>query len=156
MRIDYLEHHQCHLPTVAAWQQAEFSYLAPAVTMEQRIDRLRATAQRQSLPLTLIALDEEGMPVGAASILIKTITHPHLSPWLSSVVVPPASRGQGIASALSLQAATVAGQLGFDALHLFTPRNESLYQRLGWEESERSIVNGVAITIMSRSTKRSG
>lgn len=53
-------------------------------------------------------LDQFGMLGCAATLLARTITHPHLTPWLSTVVVPPAFRGRGIASALSLHIACEA------------------------------------------------
>jgi len=43
-----------------------------------------------------------------------TITHKHLTPWLSSVYVPGEFRGRGIASALSLRALAEAARLSFD------------------------------------------
>lgn len=152
MKIEYLADHECHLSIVAAWQQSEFGYLNPSVTIAQRINRLRETLQRETLPVTLIAIDDNGIPIGAASVLPKTITHAHLTPWLSSVVVSPEYRGKGVASDLSLKAVEVAAHLGYETLHLFTPRNESLYGRIGWKVVERSIFNGVPITIMARST----
>lgn len=152
MRIEHLMDCEEHLAAVANWQQAEFGYLNPSVTIEQREGRLRESLQREGLPLTIVAISEEGQPIGAASILPKTITHPHLTPWLSTVVVPPESRGKGLASALSLRAVSEAARLGFKTLHLFTPRNESLYKRLGWETFERSNHNGLPIAIMSRPT----
>lgn len=85
-------------------------------------------------------------------MLPKTITHPHLTPWLSTVVVPAEFRGQGIASQLSLRAVTEARRLGFEALYLFTPRNESLHQRLEWQTFERSVLNGLPIALMARPT----
>jgi predicted N-acetyltransferase YhbS len=152
MRIEHLIDCTEHLAAVADWQQAEFGYLNPSVTIVQRRERLSESLQREGLPLTIVALSEEGQPVGAASLLSKTITHPHLTPWLSTVVVPPESRGKGLASALSLRAVSEAARLGFKTIHLFTPRNESLYKRLGWETFERSNHNGLPIAIMSRPT----
>jgi predicted GNAT family acetyltransferase len=80
------------------------------------------------------------------------VTHRHLTPWLSSVVVPAIHRGHGIASALSLRALEEARRLGYETLHLFTPRNESLYARLGWKRMEAAMHRGTALTIMSRPT----
>jgi len=152
MRIEHLVDCQEHLEAVAAWQQAEFGYLNPAVSLEQRQDRLRGALQRSDLPVTLVAFSEEGRPVGAASVLSRTITHPHLTPWLSTVAVPQAFRGQGIASSLSLRAVREARRLGFQSIHLFTPHNESLYARLGWETFERSSHHGLPIALMRRTT----
>jgi predicted N-acetyltransferase YhbS len=141
-----------HLPVIAAWQQTEFGYLAPSITVEQREARLRESLHGAGLPLTLVALTEDGSPAGAATLAARTITHPHLTPWLSTVVVPPAYRGRGIASALSLHVADAAARLGFPTIHLFTPHNESLYRRLGWVTIETAQVGGTPVAIMARPT----
>lgn len=154
MRIEFLADHDRHLSLVADWQQAEFGYLNPAVSLEQRRARLRESLQHAGLPLTLVALSEDGRALGAASLLPQTLTHPQLTPWLSSVVVPTEHRGRGVASALSLRALAEAARLGFETLHLFTPRNESLYARLGWSLLERSEYNGLPIAIMARPTRQ--
>ena len=152
MRIEYLKDCEEHLALVAEWQQAEFGYHNPAVTLEQRRLRLGESLQRDAIPLTLVALSTDGVPAGAASLLPKTVTHPHLTPWLSTVVVPPGFRGNGIASALSLRVAAEAARLGFEDVYLFTPKNESLYRRLGWRTLETSQHEGLPVTIMSRPT----
>ena len=64
--------------------------------------------------------------------------------------MPGEFRGQGIASALSLRAFAEAVRLGFERLYLFTPRNETLYARLGWKTFERIEHGGVALTLMER------
>lgn len=153
MHIEHLADCEEYLAMVSGWQHAEFGYLNPAVTMAQRQDRLRQCLQRDRLPLALVALSDEGHPIGAASILPRTITHAHLTPWLSAVVVPAACRGRGVASALSLRAVSEAARLGFETLHLFTPHNESLYQRLGWATFERAHFHGLPIALMSRATR---
>lgn len=150
VNVEYLSDHAAHLPTVAAWQQAQFGYLSPAVTLEERTERLKLSLQKQALPLALIALSDSGLPVGSASILATTITHRHLTPWLSSVYVPEQFRGQAIATALSLRAIEEAARLGFDRLYLFTPHNETLYARMGWETFARTEHNGLPITLMIR------
>ena len=151
-RIEHLTDCPAHLALVAAWQQAEFGYLNPSITLEQREARLRESLQDAGPPLTMVAVSDDGVPVGAASLLSRTITHPHLAPWLSTVVVPPACRGRGIASALSLRIASEAGRLGFPTIYLFTPHNASLYRRIGWETIEVAELNGKPVTIMARST----
>jgi predicted N-acetyltransferase YhbS len=141
------------IPTVAAWQQTEFGYLSPAGTVEQRIERLSAASDRGSLPISLVALSEDqGQLVGSANVVAATLTHKHLTPWLSSVVVPVEHRGKEIASKLALAAVSEARRLGFREIHLFTPKNESLYARLGWATFDRAAINGVPVCVMVRST----
>ena len=152
LRIEHLADCPQHLALVAAWQQTEFGYLNPSITLEQREARLRESLQDAGPPLTLVAVSDDGVPVGAATLLARTITHPHLTPWLSTVVVPPACRGRGIASALSLRIASEAARLGFPTIYLFTPHNASLYRRIGWEPVDAAELHGTPITIMARST----
>lgn len=152
MRIDYLADNETHLPTVAAWQHAQFGYLNPSVTLEQRAEKLRHSLQKGKLPTTLVSLSDDGAPLGFACILPATITHKHLGPWLSSVFVPIEHRSKGIASALSLRAVAEAALAGFGEIYLFTPHNESLYARLGWKTFERSELNGLPIALMARPT----
>jgi predicted N-acetyltransferase YhbS len=150
MKIEFLADHPSHLPTVAAWQHAEFGYLTPNATLDDRIERLRRSLQRNALPMALVALSGSGAVLGSAGILPTTITHQHLTPWLSSVYVPGEHRGKGIASALSLRAASEAARLGFARIYLFTPRSEAMYARIGWRTFERIDFNGVALTLMER------
>jgi predicted N-acetyltransferase YhbS len=153
MHITYLADDQ-HLATVAAWQDTAFGYLNPSLGMAQRLERLHLSLQSEQLPIVLLALSDDGQALGSASILANSLTHQHLSPWLSAVVVPPVHRQQGIASALALRAVAEVAALGFQNLYLFTPHNESLYARLGWQTIERSDLNGVPVTVMAISTER--
>jgi predicted N-acetyltransferase YhbS len=150
VKVEYLADHPAHLPTVAAWQQAQFGYLTPSATLEDRTERLRQQLQKEALPTAFIALSDSGALLGSAGILPATITHKHLTPWLSSVYVPGEFRGKGIASALSLRALAEAARLGFERLYLFTPHNEKLYARMGWRTFERIEHNGVPLTLMDR------
>jgi predicted N-acetyltransferase YhbS len=150
--IDYLARHEQYLPLIAEWQMAEFGYLNPADTLADRMTRLAGALQTGALPLALVAVSEAGELVGSASLQASTVTHGHLSPWLSSVVVPSCYRGNGIASALSLSAVKEARRLGFGEVYLFTPRHEALYARLGWQALEVATHRATRLTIMSRAT----
>jgi predicted N-acetyltransferase YhbS len=154
IRIDHLMERTMCIPTVAAWQQQEFGYLTPTGTVEQRIERLGAARDRDSLPIALAAFaeDDDGL-VGSANIVASTLTHRHLSPWLSSVVVPAEHRGKGIASKLALAGVSETRRLGFDKIYLFTPRDEQLYARLGWTTFEKAEINGVGVYLMERNTR---
>ena len=154
IEIHHLFDHQHHIPTVAAWQQAEFGYLSPNGTLEQRAERLRGASDKARLPISLVAIsNDEGDLVGSANISATTLTHKHLTPWLSSVIVPPTHRGRGIASKLALAAISEAGRLGFGKIYLFTPKNDGLYARLGWETFEHAAINGVPVCLMARATR---
>ena len=56
MKIDYLADCPLHLPTIAVWQQAQFGYLTPTATFEDRAERLRRSLQKEALPMAFIAI----------------------------------------------------------------------------------------------------
>ncbi len=149
MRIESLAKHLHHLPALAAWHQAQFGYLNTSVTIEQRTQRLMASAQTGQLPMTWVALREDQL-LGSASLLAQTITHPHLSPWLSSVYVSPDCRNRGVGSALVEHVVLEAASMGIQKVYLFTPNSEAMYARLGWSTVEHAEYQGRSITIMSK------
>lgn len=152
IQIEHLMKH--YVPTIATWQQEEFGHLRPDGTVEQRVERLSSASHRERLPISLVAISQDrNTLLGTANVLATTLTHEHLSPWLSSVFVPPEHRGKGIASALALAAASEANRLGFSAIYLFTPRNEALYSRLGWTAFDRVVINGIFASVMARSAR---
>jgi GNAT superfamily N-acetyltransferase len=71
-----------------------------------------------------------------------------LTPWLGGVFVLPEHRRRGVASALCRAAEEKAWSLGFKALYLFTPDQQSLYARLGWKKAERAVWRGLESDIM--------
>jgi predicted N-acetyltransferase YhbS len=151
IRIAHLMECRNHIPTIAAWQQEEFGYLNPSGTVEERAERLSKANDRQRLPISLVAISpDRNTLVGSANVVATTLTHKHLTPWLSSVYVPAEQRGKGIASALTLAAASEARRLGFETVYLFTPCNEALYARLGWATFDRVMLGGVSAAVMAR------
>jgi hypothetical protein len=69
MRIEYLADYALHLPEVATWQHAQFGYLTPTTTLEDRGERLRRSLQKDAFPMALIALSANGTLLGSAGIL---------------------------------------------------------------------------------------
>jgi GNAT superfamily N-acetyltransferase len=148
-QIEDLADHVSHLPLLAQWHHAEFGYLNPANTVGRYVERLTASAQKSDLPMTFVAVRSDTL-IGSASLVRQTITHQHLSPWLSSVYVDPPYRGRGIASALVGRVERAAARMGSKNIYLFTPSSEKLYASLGWELMEYSTHRELKIAIMSK------
>ncbi|MBN3789080.1 GNAT family N-acetyltransferase [Burkholderia sp. Ac-20353] len=151
MHIDHLVQHPEFIPSVATWHHEAFGYLNPAVTLDQRVARLGQHAD-DSLPMTLLALSDHGDAQGVASLVQSTLTHQHLGPWLSAVFVPPVHRGKGIASELAIRARIEASRMGHRKIFLFTPRNESLYARLGWRTIDTAQIGATSAVVMEADT----
>jgi len=149
VRLEYLADSVSHLPQLARWHRAEFGYLNPANTEVHYVERLTTSLQKSDLPTTFVALQDDTL-LGSASLVRQTITHQHLSPWLSSVYVDPQHRGRGIASALVGRVEQAAAAMGFETIYLFTPSSEKLYASLGWQTIEYARRSELNIAIMSK------
>src|SRR4029077_18730102 len=149
MKLEYLADCVSHLPLLAQWHHEEFGYLNPANTAERYVERLNAALQKSSLPTTFIALQDDAL-LGSASLVRQTITHEHLSPWLSSVYVDPQYRGRGIASALVGRVEQAAAAMRCDNIYLFTPSSEKLYASLGCKLMEYAKQKDLKFAIMSK------
>lgn len=133
MEIVPLAEHPEAIPDLARWHLAEWGHYSASRTRESTEARLRRHLASDGIPLTMVAL-EGGEPVGSAALVWNDLkTRPELSPWLADVVVDPAWRRRGIGSKLVARLAEEARERGVETLYLYTPDQERLYARLGWE-----------------------
>lgn len=145
--ITYLPTDPTTIRTIAEWHQVEWGHLSDRNTQD-RIAEFHEQRESRSIPLTLVAWHDE-RPVGTASLLVHDMdTHPELTPWLGSVYVVPEMRGRGFGTQLCRSAMQEAGRLGVGTLYLFTPDQEQLYARLGWEVVAKEQYRGELETLM--------
>lgn len=150
VRIEPLHHHPAWIARIAAQLHAEwreFPAWASLATIEQRLTR---HAQVDQAPFALIALDERGERfLGTASVkLFELPGHPDKVHWLGEVFVPDQARGRGMGTALTQACIDTSRRLALPALYLYTPDQQALYARLGWETVEEAEVDGEAVSIM--------
>ena len=137
-------------PIVAAWLLDEFRHSA-SPTLEVLTAKISSRPVGQEETFVLFDRDR---PVGTASLTHKDLAaRPDLTPWLSGVLVQPAFRGQGYASALVRRVEAFAQAAGVSTLWLYTWTAESLYLGLGWERIglELDPNRGREVVLMRRS-----
>jgi N-acetylglutamate synthase-like GNAT family acetyltransferase len=160
MYIDSLANHPDAVSTLARWHHEQWKHLSPGDSIEQRIARLQAHLDIESIPTTFVALSsqEKGATkvVGSASLISHDMdTHPEWTPWLASVFVAPQHRGQGIGTALVRRVIQQARMLGIAQLYLFTtPDKKGFYARLGWSLIERTRYRGYQQIVMVLQVER--
>jgi GNAT superfamily N-acetyltransferase len=113
--------------------------------------QLSQCLQSDSLPLTLVALDKNLVPVGMCSLAEKKGLRPDLSPWLGPLVVSKQYQRQGIGSQLVEAIKQKARQFGFEKLYLCTHDSElvtNYYQPRGWDIIGIDEWKGQSVTVM--------
>ncbi|KEZ75852.1 GNAT family N-acetyltransferase [Salinisphaera hydrothermalis] len=150
LRIERLTPDADMVDTVADWTRAAWGHLNPEITRAAWRIETCDNAGPAGVPSTFVAwLD--GRPVGTASLVAHDMkTRTDLTPWLASVYVEPTARGRGVASALVRRVENEARSAGLAHFYLYTPDQQRLYARLGWEPVEQAGYLGERVTIMKR------
>ena len=150
MKIEYLADHTELIPELAELHFAEWSYLNPGETLEDKKEYLRSNCGRTGIPSFVIAVDDPDL-IGSASLIAHDMdSRPELTPWLADVYVKPEFRKRGIATSLIQHIEVEAKSAGISRLFLYTPDAEDLYQRLGWVVVEACKYKGADVVIMSK------
>jgi predicted N-acetyltransferase YhbS len=153
MRIEPLADHEHLARTLARWHADEWSDLVPSWSYETLLAELAAHTRRDTIPLTLVALEGAEL-LGSASLLVDDLPGwEHLTPWLASVFVAPAARGRGVGTRLVTEAAGTAQRLGVERLHLFTAGQADFYRRLGWRDLARTRLGDHPVEVLSLDLK---
>jgi len=153
MRILPLAERPDLLGTVAAWGFGEWGHLYPEDDLGRWAEGLRANLATDAVPLTLVAVDDGGRPLGTVSLEAHDIDGDPRTPWLASLFVRSEARGRGIGTALVGALEATAARLGTGRLWLFTPDRMAFYAALGWRAEETRDYRGQRITVMSKSIR---
>jgi N-acetylglutamate synthase-like GNAT family acetyltransferase len=149
MRTEYLADHPEALLILARWQHAEWGHLRPGDTLEKRTTRLWGSANRDRIPLTVVALEKNEVR-GAASLIEHDMeTRMELTPWLAGVFVGEQYRRRGIGAELVRRIMAEAGRLKVPLLYLYTVHSEKFYAALGWKLMERTSYRDQDVVIMT-------
>lgn len=149
-RFVYLDELRQLVGLCAWWAFKTWGRYNPAYTFSKRIDSFTQHCNTSEIPLTILSLDEEGLPVGMASLRQNDGIRPDLGPWLGSVYVYPQFRHRGIGASLVKEIEKRAFELGFKTIYLLT-YEASLphwYALLGWEEIGKDVCHGNPVTVM--------
>jgi GNAT superfamily N-acetyltransferase len=150
IRIDYLSEHAELAGELAkfSWGEWQPIYEQRGQTFADALKSYRERAQRDGLPLALVAFAAEQL-IGTVSLKPQDLDiRPEITPWLGGLFVVPEWRYHGIASLLMERAVDEARRLKLPRLFLWTSSAEALYLRLGWRVVERTGYCDKTIVIM--------
>ena len=138
-----------HIPQLACWFQDEWGLSDRECTLETRYEELKAKTDKNSLPLTMVAISQ-GELLGTYTLDLTDLDiRPNLSPWLASVFVNPKYRHKGIGTLLVKESLQHAESLGLGILYLYTKSSRaSWYASMGWQTIEELFYRDEDLTIM--------
>lgn len=143
-----------HAPEVARWLHAEWWAVDGWALADTEAFLRHATGP--AAPCVFVA-EVEGRPVGTATLDTDDLpSRPDLSPWLASVLVLPAWRRRGIASALVQAVERHAVALGHARIWLFTPGSAPFYAARGWVPEGEEAWRRRPVTLMRRDLAAGG
>ena len=156
MRIVHLGQVPHLLPVLRDWYVAEWApWYGPSGDGDAASDLAAATAPDRT-PLVVVAVDDDGAPLGTAALRDTSVGAEHVEgPWLAAVLVRPAWRRRGIATALIAFVENEARRLGFSSVATSTDILVPLLERRGWHriaasESLRGAVDVFVLELKSR------
>lgn len=134
----------CHLfeapeciPTLAGWFAEEWEPIYGEKGSGDAEADLRAGTQRDALPLWLVALDEQSLPLGTVALKTQSVdSHRHLAPWISSLIVGATHQRQGVGTALVEAIIGEARRLNFKHLYVAADRASiaaGLFKKYAWD-----------------------
>jgi GNAT superfamily N-acetyltransferase len=150
MHFAFLADRAESIPTIAEWYFAEWGHITN-LSVAAIAASMRNALNRDNIPLLVLAVEDDEI-LGVAELKYREMSiYPDKQHWLGGVFVPPAHRGNGIASRLTNQIAEIAGSLGVRTLHLQTEKlNGGLYARLGWTAYEQVNYRGLDVLVMEK------
>ncbi|ALD43490.1 N-acetyltransferase [Serratia marcescens] len=151
MHIEPLLAHRRRIEELAALLHQEWGAFAQWSSRDTISRRLAERCAPESQGVVLLALSPQQQIVGTASLTLYELTDkPERQYWLSEVFTHPQHRGQGIARNLIARCIEHGRIQGISELYLYTPDQQTLYQKLGWRPLEQRQVAGETVTVMSR------
>jgi GNAT superfamily N-acetyltransferase len=137
------------IPQIASWYFEEWGHLRKDTGSEYFQTRLERSLNRDSLPLVILALENEQL-AGVAELKIREMDiFPEKEHWLGGVYVPAENRRKGVGSKIIQQAIRNARGLGISTLYLQTERSDGgVYASLGWTPIDKASNHGLDVLIM--------
>jgi GNAT superfamily N-acetyltransferase len=151
IKIDYLKNHTEHIITCATWSYKEWGHHRPGETLETFIESRKQYLNDTTLPLTLIAFDND-TPVGMCSLAITRGLLPDLTPWLAALYVTRDHRNKKIGTLLEAEISKKALAMGFEKIYLFTSDLTIIpwYEKLGWSIKGAEWLRDHTVTVMEK------
>jgi GNAT superfamily N-acetyltransferase len=132
--IHLLADHPHLIPRVGEMRWTEWGHAPEPEDVQWWTHMTTTEAGRDALPVTWVAMDQRGNPVGAVGLNeFDPDEMRDCSPWVIGMLVAPEQRGAGVGTQLLRTLETWAIQHGYRQLWVATESAEGFYARRGWQ-----------------------
>ena len=154
LTISPLAQHRELAPLVAQWFIEEWpEWYGEGGCGNAAQDAAAFAASESSLPVGLIAF-EENAPVGVCALKAESLpTHRHLTPWAAAGLVLPSHRDRGVGSRMLEALERHAHYLGYERIYCGTATAVALLRRTGWSQLEVIQHEGQSLVIFAKETE---
>jgi GNAT superfamily N-acetyltransferase len=123
-----------YIPHVAQLRWREWGHSPAPEDAEFWLDTTRQEAGRDDVPVTLVAIADDGALLGAVGLTERENVEPEPgeSPWVAGMIVSPESRGRGVGRSLLRELRHWAVAHGFVEAWVATETASAFYERCGW------------------------
>jgi GNAT superfamily N-acetyltransferase len=158
--IHFLADKPQHIEACAAWSYGRWGVQNPNSSLQKAIEYFSKCAQKEVIPITLIATRIDGdLPVAMGSVWEQDGEEwPQYSPWIASVFTLYRYRGLGLARDIIARLEQEAKNLGVEKLYLHSGSAADLYPKLGYskiEEKETAFNSVGKLSLFSKDLKTS-
>jgi ribosomal protein S18 acetylase RimI-like enzyme len=155
IQIHYLADKKEHINACSAWAYGRWGVQKENSSLEQTIKKFTEGAQKDALPLTLIATTSDtNLPVAMASLWKEDgDVWPDKTPWIASVYTLYRYRDLGLATRLIKELEQVAKNLNYDEIFLQSGSAKNLYIQMGYKELENIETCSTAVGQLTLLTK---
>lgn len=142
------------IPVVTNWYYDEWGDPKSENSYEMILERVKSQLSRDSVPLTILALQNTSV-VGVAQLKMQEMkTYPEDTYWLGGVFVKPEVRGRSVGTALVHEIIRLAKSFGVTKLYLQTEQFDGgIYKKSGFNPLERVIYKGIDVLVMEMKLK---
>ena len=137
--IEYLADYPKAIGACASWDFGRWDVRKKGATLEASFKLFAQAAQKDRLPLTVVAIDEgDQLPVAMGSLWEQDGAEwSKVTPWIASLYVHHLFRGQGIARAIVKRLEDEARRLGYEEVYLKTGNAGAMYEIFGYSEIDQ-------------------
>ena len=133
IEIAFLADHPETIPTLTHWFRAQWPAYYAERTVADIAQDFRAEANRDGLPVRLVAF-ADGELAGTITLRDQaTWTLPEYHPGLGGLLVVARHRGRGIGTELVRAGMNVAQEQGYATVYATTVAARGILERLGWK-----------------------